>query len=608
MRLASAFVVALGLVLVAAACNDTSLKAGVTLDAGLGDLAVGPVVDLALPAPDGGGVIGSDCVTGDDSLGAGNCMAGLYCLTAADGYPGGICVAECSDEVPCPGDTVCAGTSIAGAAGCFPACKVDKDCRKGYSCSQRTGACRPNQGGQPQLPVGTTETGEACVMQPTDPPASGWTTPVKVAAMNHYSTTTQLAFDAVGKRLFAVWYDFSQQSDSISYAISSDEGATFGAPLQLPRDNTNSQTEYVDLPSVTSDAAGSVYAAWLGYSTDDTGMNIGKMNVFVARATTGQSTMAPIGRPTPTTEFVTDGGIGGPFIAASPKDGELAVTWTQLLPTNMERNIRLARSTDHGATWSAPVTVSDTAARPTNVRGRARPAYSATGELYVAWVEYVDQPFGAIANGIYVQRYGADGAAIGTNVEVSGDTDSPGYEVPSLAVLGSTVAVVFGSGDETGAWDIRLVHSLDSGASWQPSVKLNDDATCATHFRATTAFDAAGLLHTVWYDNRYLSGNVFYTTATLGGSGGPVVAANSRVSAMGFRFSTSVQGFNVLSDYLGLAVTPTAIYTSFTAPAPMMPPVPIVSKLAVGASNPQPDLQAEPPADMAAPDLQPNDL
>ena len=41
---------------------------------------------------------------------------------------------------------------------------------------------------------------------------------------------------------------------------------------------------------------------------------------------------------------------------------------------------------------------------------------------------------------------------------------------------------------------------------------------------------------------------------------------------------------------------------------PVAPPVPIVSKLSLGGTTPEPDLQAEPPADMATPDLQPNDL
>ena len=62
-------------------------------------------------------------------------------------------------------------------------------------------------------------------------------------------------------------------------------------------------------------------------------------------------------------------------------------------------------------------------------------------------------------------------------------------------------------------------------------------------------------------------------------STGPVVSANQVVTAKGFRFSTASQGFSVLSDYLGLATSPTGIYTTYTAPAPMQPPTPLLAKL-----------------------------
>ncbi len=571
----------LGFVLVAlciSGCNDTGLKLGVTLDGGAADLTPpGPTVDLALPAPDGGGGVGSDCITNDTSLGAGNCQPGSFCLTESDGYPGGICVTECSADIPCPDGAICAPTEIAGAMACFPACKSDKDCRKGYSCSQRTGACRPNFGGQAQLPAGTTASGDACVTPPVSV-TTAWQGPIKLAAQGHYSGTTQIVADPIGKRLFAVWTDFSQQSDGIAYAFSSDDGATFGAATMLPRDATSNKTDYVDLPSATIDPAGGLAVAWLGYSADSTGMTIVDMNVFVAHGAPGAATLDGVAQVTPSDEYVTDGGLGGPFVSASPKDGTLAVTWTQVKPTTMERNIRLSLSKDQGATWSTPLTVSETAARPMAVRGRARSAFGADGQLYVIWVEYTDQEFGSTANAVYLQRFDAEGKLQGGNVEVSGETDSPGYDVPSLAVSGSKVAIAFASGDDTGAWDVRLVHSLDGGATFAPSVKINDDATCATHFRPTIAFDAGGVLQVVFYDNRYLQANVFYATVALE-STGPVVSANQVVTAKGFRFSTASQGFSVLSDYLGLATSPTGIYTTYTAPAPMQPPTPLLAKL-----------------------------
>ena len=408
---------------------------------------------------------------------------------------------------------------------------------------------------------------------------TAWALPKNVAPVGHYSNATQVAADPIGNRIFAVWYDYSQKDNGISYAISTDEAATFSTATTLKRDNSSGNTDYVDLPTVAVDPSGAVYVAWLGYDADPSGMSIAKMNVFVARSPTDATTLDPVGKATPNSEFEMDGGLGGPFLSASPKDGALAVTWTQVKTGSTERNIRLSLSKDQGATWSKPVTLSETTERPMAVRGRARSAFSADGQLSVIWIEYTDQQFGSTANAVYLQQVDTDGKLTGGNVKISGETDSPGYDVPSLAVWGSTIAVAFASGDDSGAWDIHLVHSIDGGASFQPSVKLNDDPTCATHFRPSIGFDAAGLLHAIFYDNRYLSGNVFYATAALGGLAGPVVSANQRVSATGFRFSTSGQGFSVLSDYLGLAITPTGIFASYTAPAPMSPPVPLLTKL-----------------------------
>ena len=41
------------------------------------------------------------------------------------------------------------------------------------------------------------------------------------------------------------------------------------------------------------------------------------------------------------------------------------------------------------------------------------------------------------------------------------------------------------------------------------SVMANDDPICATHFHHQIAVDADGNVHAIWYDNRYLAGNVF---------------------------------------------------------------------------------------------------
>jgi hypothetical protein len=136
-----------------------------------------------------------------------------------------------------------------------------------------------------------------------------------------------------------------------------------------------------------------------------------------------------------------------------------------------------------------------------------------------------------------------------------------------VVVDGKKVYVGFISGDFRGAWDVRVAASLDRGSTFAPSVKVNDDASCATHFHHTLAVDGAGALHALFYDNRYLVGNVFHAVSGSAQPAAPLgFSVNTFVNDASFPFTTARDTVGWLGDYLGLAAAGSSLWAVWTDP------------------------------------------
>lgn len=105
--------------------------------------------------------VGDSCTTDAD------CGAGATCLT--DGFPGGLCTAECSGSVACPDGSLCASLAAdASTAYCAVSCNSDADCRNGYTCNS-IGVCNPPTGGSTETDTGTSTDGGADTTPPSAP-------------------------------------------------------------------------------------------------------------------------------------------------------------------------------------------------------------------------------------------------------------------------------------------------------------------------------------------------------------------------------------------------------------------------------------------------------
>ncbi|HEX9578979.1 MAG TPA: hypothetical protein VF993_14595, partial [Myxococcales bacterium] len=88
-------------------------------------LAAGAALLLLCACHGSGAGIGGACKTDSD------CSGSLTCKTDANGYPGGLCTADCSSKA-CTSGNLC--TQLSTETICLQSCSKDADCRTGYAC------------------------------------------------------------------------------------------------------------------------------------------------------------------------------------------------------------------------------------------------------------------------------------------------------------------------------------------------------------------------------------------------------------------------------------------------------------------------------------------
>jgi hypothetical protein len=169
--------------------------------------------------------------------------------------------------------------------------------------------------------------------------------------------------------------------------FSTDGGATWGGvdlPLPPPKGNG---TDFGSDPTLAFDTSGNVFYGYIVvYFGNGNGINGTAMGV--ARSTDGGRTYPQF------TVFSVEGGSGHfndkPMItadtnAASPFRDSVYVAWDAAIGGSTGGGVRLARSTDHGATFT--ITRVDDPRGPGRAIG-AIPFVGPNGEVYVAWNDY----------------------------------------------------------------------------------------------------------------------------------------------------------------------------------------------------------------------------
>ncbi len=272
--------------------------------------------------------------------------------------------------------------------------------------------------------------------------------------------------------------------DDILMARSTDNGTTWTAPAAL-NTNAGSDTDGDYDVQIATDGQGHWVAVW--GSQENLGGTIGTDDdILVARSTNNGVTWTP---PAPlNTNAGTDTGADrrpqiatdglGNWVSGWDSDDSLGGT------IGADRDVLVARSSDNGMTWSAPMPLNSNAATDMEDDDRPRISTDGQGNWLAVWNVALRQGLMTYSEGM-VARSVDDGAtwsppALLHSGSVPGTDSNPRH--PRLATdrLGNWVAVWF-SQDTLGGTigedsDILTGHSTDGGATWTPPVPLNTNA------------------------------------------------------------------------------------------------------------------------------------
>jgi uncharacterized repeat protein (TIGR01451 family) len=301
-------------------------------------------------------------------------------------------------------------------------------------------------------------------------------------------------------------------------------------------------------PTVAFDDNGNVYVAY--------GVRTGPPNqrtVVVARSTDGGQTYTQFTQVATTPDIGALPGNDKWHLATGPDpfnpvQQNVYIAWTQNVQeaAGVDQRIVVSRSTDGGATFSAPVIINDPSIVGTRAGNLfADPAVGPNGEVYVAWNDIN-------AGQVFVDVSLDGGITFGTDNLVTTSGTGFATSIPAQpdrgVVVGPTIDtdrsgrspfkgrlyVVYTDLGPGGLPDTNIFvrFSDDLGATWSARTLVNDDGGTNSQFLPWLDVDQeTGLVAVVWYDARNDPSNrkvdVFMGVST---DGGVSFQPNTRVS------------------------------------------------------------------------------
>ncbi|MCC6490798.1 MAG: exo-alpha-sialidase, partial [Candidatus Hydrogenedentes bacterium] len=305
----------------------------------------------------------------------------------------------------------------------------------------------------------------------------------------------------------------------ILYSRSTDGGATWSAPAAL---NTNANMDTGDdyAINVSTDGNGTWVATW--ESTDTLGETIGTdSDILYSRSTDGGSSWSA---PTAlNTNAVADTGSDYTPNVSTDRNGTWVTVWCSndslggMIGTDSD--VLFSRSTDGGATWSAPAALNTNAAADTGNDYIPNLSTDGNGSWVSVW-ESNDSLVNTIGTDydILVSRSTNGGATwsapVALNANAAADTRDDGFPSVSTDRNGTWMAVWY-SNDSLGNtigmdYDILFSRSTDGGATWSASAALNTNAATDTggDYAPSVSTDGNGTWVAVWNSEDSLGGSI----------------------------------------------------------------------------------------------------
>lgn len=314
---------------------------------------------------------------------------------------------------------------------------------------------------------------------------STFSTPKSLSNTAGFSFSPRIAVDGSGG-IDVVWEDAESTTLDIFFSHSTDGGATFSTPKNLTNGSPGSGS-----PMVAADSTGNVFVVW----ENDSGV----LGVFVSRSTDGGATFS-----SPMTLSTNTGGSVSPQIAVDV-NGNVNVVWED--DSGASSDISFSRSSDHGATFSAPKSLSLNVGNSTS----AQLAVDLNGNVTVAWENDSPGNFD-----IFVSRSTDGGQNFSTPKNLS---NSPGLSrTPQIAVdLGGNINVLWAdNAPPNSSTDIFFSRSGNGGATFSAPQNISNSAGFSAN--PSLAVDSGGNINLVWEDSTPGNRDIFFSQSLDAGA------------------------------------------------------------------------------------------
>jgi len=318
--------------------------------------------------------------------------------------------------------------------------------------------------------------------------------------------------------------------------------------------------------SVAYGADGAAYLCYIAFdklgTTNYWGHNATRNGVFVRRSPDGGKSWEKAAHAV--IEHATTPGIpfeDEPYIVAdttgSPYSGNLYIGWTEF---SLEKSVILfSRSTDGGATWSAPIEISTHEGLPRDDNGSVEGftgAVAPDGTFYVVWADGNNIAFASSHDG--GKSFAPSRSIVDTAppyFDVAGVERSNGFPqiglAPQSSPLSASLLYVTWSDYRNGDVDVFAATSANHGKSWSPAVRVNSDALhdgIDQFFQWLAVDPKTGTANVIFYDRRGDPQNSRTTVTLARSTDGGKTFVNYAWTREPFEGNTDFIG-----DYTGIA-------------------------------------------------------